>query len=645
MTVNELVNQLRYYRKCYYDGVPIVSDDIFDQMEKELEKLDPSNNYFKEVGYIDNDVQLKHIKHVIPMKSMAKVKHPDDAVKWYEKIINIAEISDATGEIFYEAKIDGNAGSLIYNDKGNLKYVLSRGNGIEGLEIPQGFNFKNIPKTFIPNGEIRGEFYISKKDRDKVNGPLRNICSGILKRKEETPEIDLIRFVMYDFYDHKKEIKFKNRRDKIEQLKALLPPGSDVIDIMSGKNIYLMYDKYISKLRDSWEYETDGIILTVEGDQSVYESINSGYNVENHNKYNLALKPPAEEALSTIVDIKLNVSKHGRIVPVAVIEPVQVCDVTISMVTLDNFAYINKNNVCIGSKVKVVRSNDVIPKIVSVETPNNCVKFSITKCPSCGGKLKRVGVDFYCENNVDCLDKSVNRILYMLQVFEIKNVGEKYIRSIVSWLKNSGRPIDLTSFVMFLNDNTGETEMVLEELFGSSTRKENIKSALLEIFNRVTELKIIESLSISGIARKTLEKLDITTRDKLLKYIESRKNCKMLSATDLVLQEWSSSKYPFFKEYNTLYKLLKPYIVEEESSVKDSKGIVCLSGGFNVSKKEIAKVLIENGYSVVDSVSKSVNYLITDIGKTSKTVKAEKLGIPVFRLDEFYKTILKRSGN
>ena len=282
MTTNELVNQLRYYRKCYYDGNPVVSDDIFDQMEKELEKIDPTNTYFNEIGYLDRGVgEIRKIKHVIPMKSMAKVKNPDDAVKWFHNTMSLVE--NPSNILYYEAKIDGNAGSLVYNENGNLKYVLSRGDGNEGLEISQGFNFKNIPHKFIPNGEIRGEFYISKKDSDKVNGPLRNMCSGILKRKEETPEMDLIQFVMYDFYDHKKEVKFKNRKDKIDQLRTLLPKGSNVIDIMTGTNIHLMYNRYINELRDKWDYETDGIILTVEGDQSVYDTVNSGYNVENHN--------------------------------------------------------------------------------------------------------------------------------------------------------------------------------------------------------------------------------------------------------------------------------------------------------------------------------------------------------------------------
>lgn len=638
MTTNELVNQLRYYRKCYYDGNPVVSDDIFDQMEKELEKIDPTNTYFNEIGYMDKTIDaVRKIRHVIPMKSMAKVKNPDDAVKWFHNTMSLVE--NPSNILYYEAKIDGNAGSLVYNENGNLKYVLSRGDGNEGLEIPQGFNFKNIPHKFIPNGEIRGEFYISKKDSDKVNGPLRNMCSGILKRKEETPEMDLIQFVMYDFYDHKKEVKFKNRKDKIDQLKTLLPKGSNVIDIMTGTNIHLMYNRYINELRDRWDYETDGIILTVEGDQSVYDTVNSGYNVENHNKYNLALKPPAKEATSKIVDIKLNLSKNGKIIPVAEIEPVAIGGVVISMVSLNNFASIKKNRIGIGTEVNVQRANDVIPYISEIVSNDNVKPFSIKRCPSCGGQIEMSGVDAYCTNHNKCKGTFVSRILNMLNVFGVKNVGEKYIQSIVNWLANNRDNLTLDVFVDFLLDKSGETNMVMEELFGSSVRKNNIVSSLMMLFDNVTEMNIIEAVSIPNIGRKTLEKMGIWDRDSLVLTVLKRQGCTNQSATDFTLIKWFQSDA--YEEYDRFRGLLVPYIKDEKSENMEEKKLICLSGSFDKPKAEIAKDLESRGYKVVDNLTKDVDTLITNIGGTSKVAKALKWGIPIYTLDEFYKTSVK----
>ena len=635
MTTNELVNQLRYYRKCYYDGNPVVSDDIFDQMEKRLEKMDPTNTYFNEIGYLDRGVgEIRKIKHVIPMKSMAKVKNPDDAVKWFHNTMSLVE--NPSNILYYEAKIDGNAGSLVYNENGNLKYVLSRGDGNEGLEIPQGFNFKNIPHKFIQNGEIRGEFYISKKDSDKVNGPLRNMCSGILKRKEETPEMDLIQFVMYDFYDHKKEIKFKNRKDKIEQLRSLLPAGSNVIDIMDGTNIHLMYNRYINELRDKWDYETDGIILTVEGDQSVYDTVNSGYNVENHNKYNLALKPPAKEAISRIVDIKMNLSKNGKIVPVAEIEPVNIGGVVISMVSLNNFSSIKKNGTGIGTVVKVLRANDVIPYISEIVSNDGVKPFIVRCCPSCGGEIITSGVDIYCSNTKKCKGTFVSRILYMLNVFGVKNVGEKYIMAIVNWLANNRDELTLGVFIEFLLDKSGETDTVLEELFGSSVRKANITADLMSLFDNVTEMNIIEAVSIPNIGRKTLEKLEISDRDSLILTVLKRQGCANQSATDFVLIKWFQSDA--YEEYDRFRDLLVPFI--KESDKKESVGkLVCLSGSFDRPKSAIAKELGTKGYKVVDSLTKDTDILITDVGGTSKTAKALRWGIPIYTLEEFMKTI------
>lgn len=634
MTTNELVTQLRYYRKCYYDGNPVVSDDIFDQMEKELEKIDPTNTYFNEIGYLDRGVgEIRKIKHVIPMKSMAKVKNPDDAVKWFHNTMSLVE--NPSNILYYEAKIDGNAGSLVYNENGNLKYVLSRGDGNEGLEIPQGFNFKNIPHKFIPNGEIRGEFYISKKDAGKVNGPLRNVCSGILKRKEETPEMDLIRFVMYDYFDHKNGVEFKNRKDKIDKLRSILPPGGDVIDIMVGTNIHLMYDRYINDLRNRWDYETDGIILTIEGDQSTYDTINSNYNVENHNKYNLALKPPAEEGISVIRDIKLNVSKNGRIVPVAVIDPTQICGVTISMVTLDNFSYVTKNRINIGSEIVVKRSNDVIPKIVSVRSQGNKA-FRVKNCPCCGSEVETRGVDIFCPNR-KCPERLISKVLNMLNIFGVKNVGERYVRMIVNWMRSSGRDMSLSEFVGFVKDMSGETDTVMEELFGSSTRKENIKSALQSMFNHVTELDLIDCVSIPGIGRKTLEKLKIRNKADLIGYIKNKQNCQAKTAIDLILHQWYTDDV-CVEELDNLIDEFRPYIVEDALST-GTRGEVCLSGSFDIPKSVIKDALITKGFDVTDNVTKNTSYLITDVGGTSKTVKAKKFGIPIYTLKEFMKTI------
>lgn len=635
MNIDELVKQLRYYRKCYYDGNPVISDDIFDQMEKELERIDPSNKYFDEVGFkTDEVIELKKIKHIIPMKSMAKVKSPDEALKWYNNILVFVDPENRSENLYFEAKIDGNAGSLTYNEKGNLRFVLSRGDGLEGIEIPLGFKFKNIPQKFIPNGEIRGEFYISKKDRDKFSGPLRNACSGVLKRKEESPEMDYIQFVMYDWYDHKNGVKFDNRKDKIDKLKELLPPGSNIIDIMSSNNIRLMYDKYINKLREQWDYETDGIILTVEGGQDVYDSVNRNYNVTSHNKYNLALKPPAEEGYSKIVDIRINVSKHGRIVPVAIIEPVQVGGIMISAVTMDNIEFINKNKVGIGSYVTVSRANDVIPTITSVKPDVNVTQFKLDKCPSCGSVLVRKGnVDAYCENNFGCKNRYVNRILYLFRVFGIKNVGEKYVKSIVEWLFSNRKTVYLWTFLEFFLDKSGELDMVLEELFGCSTRKNNIYTAIMKIFDNVTELNILDCVSIPNIGRKTLESLGITDKEKLKTFVELKEKNNEISITDGVIISWYKSK--FKDEYDKVYEILKKFIKKEE--VFGDKGEVCLSGSFDQTKSELYKLLSSKGFKPVENVNKNTNYLISNIGGTLKSLKASKLGIPIFTWEEFEK--------
>ena len=119
--------------------------------------------------------------------------------------------------------------------EGNFQYASTRGDGLVGAIIPFAKQIKEIPKKFLPNSELRGEFFISKKNRKYFNGPLRNNCSGLLKRKEFTGESEFIEFIIYDVHTYSKsnEIVFKDRLDKLNKIKQFQHIIDNVIEVES----------------------------------------------------------------------------------------------------------------------------------------------------------------------------------------------------------------------------------------------------------------------------------------------------------------------------------------------------------------------------------------------------------------------------
>ena len=198
-SVKKLVENLMKWKEAYYNGTPLISDEEFDFEERKLKKIDPNNEYFRKVGYKTSTRDI-NVKHIVPMLSMQKVQTAEDADKWIKSIENTPGLSFQSLKygVWIDPKIDGVSGKIVYDKDGNFQYASTRGDGLVGAIIPFANQIKEIPKKFLPNSELRGEFFISKKNRKYFNGPLRNNCSGLLKRKEFTEESEFIEFIIYD---------------------------------------------------------------------------------------------------------------------------------------------------------------------------------------------------------------------------------------------------------------------------------------------------------------------------------------------------------------------------------------------------------------------------------------------------------------
>ncbi len=352
----EIVAKLLDAKKKYYDGNPIISDAKFDALEDELRELDPENGYFNIVGASLGNIKEK-VTHKNPMYSCGKAKTAEDVHAWLKKIESEKE------PLIVQAKIDGMSSNFVYVD-GKLDHVASRGDGFIGQVITHVANFINVPKEINLKGrvEIRGELYIPKDSKvpNPENNALRNICGGLIGRKggkHSLEDLKYIHFVAYQALG----TKMLKESLKMGFLKAR---GFETVEfeLIKADQIESFYKKYLASLRTAWPYESDGLVLTVD-DNEKWEKINSKYEVSHHNHYNIALKPPSQSKETTLEGIEWNVSRSGKLIPIALFKTINVGGANISRASLTSYENVIKMKMEKGDTILVSRANDVIPYV------------------------------------------------------------------------------------------------------------------------------------------------------------------------------------------------------------------------------------------------------------------------------------------
>lgn len=651
--IKKLVNELNAYRQKYYNAEETgISDEEFDFKERRLKKLDPNNEYFYQVG-VKTQTRDTPVEHKYPMLSMQKVQNAEEAINWFFDLQNkFPELHFNNGipSLWYEPKFDGISGKIVYGPDGKYKLASTRGDGTTGALIPFGSKINGVLPEFVPNSELCGEFIISKRYSKQFDGPLRNTCSGILKRKEETEELKYVDFVTFDvrYYDNNRRSTFNNRFEKLVTIKEYaIDNGTEPILFLPKQtvNIPQIYDDYVHTLRDNCPYETDGLILTIDGGQDNYDLINSKYIISSYNRYNMALKPPAEFGSSEIIDI-IGVTNRIKISFVAKIKPIIINGVTIQRATLDNYQTVKRLKVGIGTTVLIKRSNDVIPKIVEAyNEKGKDIKFlDFTKCLGCGSPVVKIYQDIMCPNEYGCVDIYSSKIEDFLRGLGVKNVGSSIVGKLAEYIYSNKKPLTFSS-VLTLLTNSNELMAFLNYGYnGSEKRANTFISSIQHLFDTITELKLLANFSIPYIGESSLIKAGLTTVKKFLDYKKYLDTLKVVEDSfDIRLINWFKEQ-KHIDDILSCYKILRPYFKE----IKEKSGTeitYCISGevpGFKNKKELIDKLTsINPDLTYSPSVSSSLNYLVSIETNTTKVLKAMKYKIPILSpstiIDKFSK--------
>ncbi|WP_187759746.1 BRCT domain-containing protein [Thiospirochaeta perfilievii] len=597
--------------KYYNSDTPKMSDAQFDSYEDELRELNPNHEYFKIVG--SEDVKLGKIVHPEPMLSMGKAKTAEDANKWFKKL-------DLPGiEYCLQPKIDGLAATCKYNN-GRLVYVATRGDGKIGQDISHIAKYVDDIKegiTFsLGEVEVRGELYLPKNTEYDTKGKaLRNNCVGLINRKENRADLKYVRFVCYQISgDHNITLESK----KIE---TLAKDGFNVVDfsvLKTGSDIGNYYKEYLKSKRVVWEYETDGIILTV-NDNTKHQEIDSRWVVDHHHHYNLAIKPPSEGKETKLLGIDWQVSRQGSIIPVAMFEPIDIGGAKLERATLHNYDNVVSLKLKKGDILYVERANDVIPYVKenrsNINREEDFLSNLIPKnCPSCGEDLDRNGVHIKC-NNTDCKEILIQQIIYWVKESDIDGVAEGTLRA----LYKEGK-------VKHIKDLY---HLKYEDLFGlEGFGDKKINGFINGVKNSktVTAIKLLSRLGIPLVQEKALMKLNIKSIDDFLVFNDET----FVTGQNIVKWKKDRVNLTFLEELIESLDIIKTEDVE-------SRGFICMTGKGPKSRKEIIEIIESKGWSFSSTISKDVDILLCEDpeGSSSKLIKAKKLGIKLLSYSDF----------
>ena len=622
MKIEEIIEQLTQWSNAYYEGHQEVSDIEYDTLEEKLKELDPNNSYFFKNRESSASIYGQKRRHLYSF------------IGSVPKIHKIAESKISTPYTI-SAKMDGSSMTVYFKD-GKVLYALTRADGYEGFDITDKYNKIvekydiRIPEGFT--GAIRGEVVMGNRAWEEyksshANAAMqRNTGTGIINRKECTDDLKYLDFVVYELLATNivdQDLLFNNQYNELDALKALNIgyPIAPYVFVRGG----LYSEEGLQNLRDKWAevWPLDGVVFNhyngyIKGsDVYVSESIKEAYKFE------------SESAETEVIGVEWTLQKSGRLIPVAIMKPVELSGALVRRATANNAANVLDQGIDVGAVVEICRSNEVIPKILKTLSP---AEVRLPKeCPHCGKGLITEGVHLVCMND-DCPE--VNR----LQVYNfLKVCGES--------IKGAG---DSIYSLIAKKSIEGTLDFLRAGDFKKFTENQrNLISVIKNnIFNHMTWDKLLASLSIDALGDKTIKKL---TKEPLWVADYFQGQCKTPFPKGIgpaIQAELSLSKNieKAVKLYNILqFRLIsvqsiEPVKLEDTSNTR----YFCVTGSLDGLTRSQFETLCKAKNWEMSSLKKAECLITNDTTTgTSKNIEAQRLGKKIYSQKEFIKLYIE----
>ncbi|MGY4797535.1 NAD-dependent DNA ligase LigA [Lysinibacillus fusiformis] len=651
--IAELNKLLHEYGYAYYVlDKPVVADSVYDQLLQELIALEEAN---PSLIYPDSPTQrvggavvegFKKVTHDYPMLSLSNAFNEADLQEFDRKV------RQAIGDQFSyvcELKIDGLAISLKYKN-GVFVQGATRGDGVVGEDITA--NLKTIraiplrlkePITI----EVRGEAYMPKKSFEKLNTQRadngeelfanpRNAAAGSLRQLD--PKIAASRQLstfIYAIGGDGEIYGMDGHAEMLDYLEGLGFPSNKERQRCTTIEEVMAFIEHWTENRPNLAYEIDGIVIKVD---RYAQQDELGYTAKSP-RWAIAYKFPAEEVVTTLLDIDLTVGRTGVVTPTAILTPVQVAGTTVQRASLHNEDLIRDKDIRLGDTVIIRKAGDIIPQVVGVlieQRPEDSVPFVMPKnCPVCDSELIRIEgeVALRCVNPA-CFAQIAESIKYFVSrnAMNIDGLGDKVVEQLLR--------ADLIHDVSDLYHLTVEQLVELERMGEKSAT--NLVNAIQASKENSME-RLLIGLGIRHVGEKaakivseefgSMEAVMAATEDQLVAIYEI--GDKMASSlVEYFSNEDARAVIERLAEVgvNMTYKGKKVEVAIGDSPFA-GKTIV-LTGKLEQLTRNEAKAKIEElGGTVTGSVSKKTDLVIAGADAGSKLTKAEQLGIDVWTED------------
>ncbi|GIV08754.1 MAG: DNA ligase [Fimbriimonadales bacterium] len=659
--IAELRTLVEYHNYRYYVlDQPEISDEAYDALFRELQRLEAQfpdlitpDSPTQRVGASPLSAFPEH-QHREVMLSLDNAFSEEELLAFDQRVKRFLDLPHPTDiEYTCELKIDGLAVSLTY-ENGMLTVGATRGDGARGenvspnirtvrqipLRLQSGNSLFDVPPPIV---EVRGEVYLSYQEFERINHeraqagePLfanpRNAAAGSLRQLDSRITAKRrLRFWAYGI-GYCEGAAFATQWDALQQLKAWGFPVNPNTRRVSNIQGALAFCQEWSRRRAELDYATDGVVVKVNR-ADLQKRLGATTRAP---RWAVAYKYPAEQATTTVTQVRWQVGRTGVLTPVAIMEPVQVGGVTVSRATLHNIDYIREKDIRVGDRIVIQRAGEVIPEVLYVRTEarngDETPIESPSQCPVCGAQVERAADEAALRCiNLACPAQIVERIRHFTSrnAMNIEGIGDKWVQRLfeLGYIKD---PADLYSLHQH-RDALIQLERSGEKLVSNLLRAiEKSKQNSLE--------RLIFALGIRHVGEHAARLLaeHLGSLDALMNANEAQ-----IMQIHGMGSETAREVVEFFArpENRAVIEKLRQAGVRMETERKERTSTpfagmtFVFTGELQSYTREQAETLVrELGGRTTSSVSKATTYVVAGPGAGSKLQKAQELGVPI--LDE-----------
>jgi len=656
--IQALRDQLNDHNYRYYVlDDPLISDSEYDQLFRELQKLETDNP-----NLITEDSPTRRVgaeplssfgswTHRMPMLSLANAMNEDELAAFDTRVKKGLD-TEKDLEYMAEPKLDGLAVELVY-ENGFFVNGSTRGDGITGEDITQNLKtITAIPLSLRKNGqktppllEVRGEVFITKDGFKKLNrnqekeelSPFanpRNAAAGSLRQLDS--KITATRPLSIYCYEAGRidGISFDTHEDFLSTLKEWGFPVNPEIQKVNNAETMVAFHRNLEAKRDSLPYGIDGTVFKV---NAINQRNALGIRSRSP-RWAIAGKFKAQQATTLVQNIIPSVGRTGAVTPVARLEPVNVGGVVVTNATLHNQDEIDRKDVRVGDTVLIQRAGDVIPEVVKVipaKRPPETKTYQLpTECPSCGQEVFRPEGEVVTRcQNLSCPAQVKGRIEHFVSkgALDIDGFGEKLVDQLVD--KKLILTVD-DIFKLNFDDLVNLDRMAEKSALNILTAIQDSK--------QTTFARFVYALGIRNVGAhlsKVLEKAFVGDIEKFMKAAEEE--LEAIDEVGPIVAETITTFLSNCTNTNVIESCLSlgirlKKVEEPKSLLLQGKTFVFTGALTQFSRNETKEMTEAHGGKVSGSVSKNTDFVVAGPGAGSKLKKATELNIPVLSEAEFF---------